>query len=67
MYSRKSLAAACGLSVSQIGRHIKNNTYGIKLARLAKEPKVGVRFSVAKAAKFVQAMQAKHKAGEVDA
>lgn len=60
MYSRKSLAAACGISLATITRHLKANTYGIQGARLPKEPGVGVRISAAKAERFVKAMQAKH-------
>lgn len=60
MYSRKTLGEACGLSLASITRHLKANTYGIQGARLPKEPGVGVRFSWAKAQRFVKAMQAKH-------
>lgn len=59
MYSRKTLGEACSLSPASITRHLKANTYGIRNARLVREKGVGVRFSAAKAKRFVTAMQAR--------
>ncbi len=57
-YTRQTLAAACGISVRQLIRHIAGNTLRIGDAQV-RIPGVGLQFQASKASRFIAAMRAK--------
>ena len=59
-YSRHTLAETCGVSVSQIDRHIRAGTCRLNKAA-EKINGVGVRINGQLAAKFIGVMQAKKR------
>ena len=65
-YTRQTLAAACGIGVSQIDKHLKAGTCRINKAA-EKIPGVGVRINGQLAAKFIAVMQAKPKQTKTNA
>jgi hypothetical protein len=57
-YSRHTLAETCGISVSQIDRHIRTGTCRLNKAA-EKISGVGIRVNGQLASKFIAVMQAK--------
>ncbi|MES2706371.1 MAG: hypothetical protein V4726_07180 [Verrucomicrobiota bacterium] len=62
VYTRQTLAEACGITVCQIDRHTKAGTLRLNHAR-EKIPGVGVIYKAGLCERFVAAMKAKHGKG----
>lgn len=61
-YTRNSLARECGITASQIDRHIRTGTCRLDKAT-EKIPGIGIRINGPLARKFIEMMHAKKAAG----